>query len=150
VAVVEVQCPKCGSGEVVKYGRQANGEQRYRCHNSHCERTIFLLHYHDKGRVPQVKGRREDQAFLELKELLEPLGIRCFYTDGWGAYHRHLDPNQQVVGKRATQQLERKQLTFRTRIKHLVRKTICFSKSIEMHDIVIGLLINRFEFGLPV
>ena len=33
-----------------------------------------------------VFGRREDQAFLELKALLEPFGIRWFFTDGWGAY----------------------------------------------------------------
>jgi insertion element IS1 protein InsB len=39
-----------------------------------------------------VFGRREDQAFLELKALLEPFGIRRFFTDGWGAYRRHLDP----------------------------------------------------------
>jgi insertion element IS1 protein InsB len=36
-----------------------------------------------------VFGRREDQAFLELKALLAPFGIRRFYTDGWGAYKRH-------------------------------------------------------------
>ncbi|MBW4638883.1 MAG: IS1 family transposase, partial [Gloeocapsa sp. UFS-A4-WI-NPMV-4B04] len=30
------------------------------------------------------------------------------------------------------------------------RRTICFSKSEVMHDIVIGLYINRYEFGLPV
>jgi hypothetical protein len=41
-------------------------------------------------------------------------------------------------------------LTFRARIKRLVRKTICFSKSIQMHQLVIGLFINRFEFGLAV
>jgi len=31
-----------------------------------------------------------------------------------------------------------------------VRKTICFSKSIQMHDLVIGLFINRCEFGVKV
>jgi insertion element IS1 protein InsB len=97
-----------------------------------------------------VFGRREDQALLALKALLAPLGIGRFYTDGWGAYHRHLNPHQHVVGKRRTQQLERKHLTLRTRIKRLVRKTICFSRSVQMHEIVIGLFINRFEFGLAV
>ena len=97
-----------------------------------------------------VFGRREDQAFLELKALLEPFGIRRFFTDGWGAYRRHLDPAEHEVGKRFTQQLERKHLTLRTRIKRLVRKTICFSKTIEMHDTVIGLFINRYEFGRAV
>ncbi len=36
----------------------------------------------------------------------------------------------------------------RTRIKRLAKTTICFSKSEEMHDIVIGLFINKYEFGL--
>jgi len=73
-----------------------------------------------------------------------------FYTDGWGAYERHLDPSLHTVGKRNTQKIERKHLTLRTRIKRLARKTICFSKSILMHDVVIGLFINRFEFGLNI
>jgi insertion element IS1 protein InsB len=106
---------------------------------------------HQTGRIlAYVFGRREDRALLKLKALLAPFGIRRFYTDGWGAYHRHLNPKLHVVGKRRTQQLERKHLTLRTRIKHLVRKTICFSKSIQMHEIVIGLFINRFEFGVQV
>jgi insertion element IS1 protein InsB len=106
---------------------------------------------HQTGRIlAYVFGRREDRAFLELKALLEPLGIRRFYTDGWGAYQRHLAPTHHVVSKHATQQLERKHLTLRTRIKRLVRKTICFSKSVQTHEIVIGLFINRFEFGLAV
>jgi insertion element IS1 protein InsB len=87
---------------------------------------------------------------LQLKALLEPFGIRRYYTAGWGAYRRHLAPRQHVVGKRRTQQLERKHLTLRTRIKRLVRKTLCFSRSVKMHDLVIGLFINRFEFGLTI
>jgi len=35
-------------------------------------------------------------------------------------------------------------------IKQLTRKTICFSKSTEMHNIVMGLLVNRYELGLPL
>ncbi|TXK93076.1 hypothetical protein BMR05_15760 [Methylococcaceae bacterium HT4] len=30
------------------------------------------------------------------------------------------------------------------------RKTICFSKSEKMHDIVIGFLINKVEFGVDI
>jgi insertion element IS1 protein InsB len=100
--------------------------------------------------VAYTFGRRADRVLLKLKALLEPSGIRRFYTVGWGAYRRHLDPHHHVVGKRRTQQLERKHLTLRTRIKRLVRKTICFSKSVQMHDTVIGLFINRFEFGVDV
>ena len=32
----------------------------------------------------------------------------------------------------------------------LIRKTICFSKTTQMHDIVIGLFVNRYAFGRAV
>jgi IS1 family transposase len=38
-------------------------------------------------------------------------------------------------------------INLRTRIKRLMRRTICFSKTEQMHDLVIGLFINRYEFG---
>jgi insertion element IS1 protein InsB len=55
-----------------------------------------------------------------------------------------------IIGKQNTQKIERKHLTLRTRIKRLARKTICFSKLERMHDIVIGLFVNRYEFGIAV
>lgn len=107
-------------------------------------------HHHTGSVLAYVCGPREDETFLKLKELLAPFGITHFYTDGWGAYRRHLDPAQHTVGKRHTQKIERKHTTLRARIKRLVRKTICFSRSILMHDLVIGLFINRYEFGCAV
>jgi IS1 transposase len=40
-----------------------------------------------------------------------------------------------------------KHVNLRTRIKRLVRRTICFSKTERMHELVIGLFVNRYEFG---
>src|SRR6266705_4506119 len=97
-----------------------------------------------------VFGRRRDAVFRKLKALLEPFGLTHYFTDQWGAYTRHLDPEEHTVGKRHTQQIERTHLTLRTRIKGLVRKTICFSKTTQMHDIVIGLFVNRYAFGRAV
>lgn len=97
-----------------------------------------------------VFGQRKDEVFLKLKGLLDPFGITHFYTDDWGAYERHLDPEKHVIGKQNTQKIERKHLTLRTRIKRLARKSICFSKREQMHDIVIGLFVNRYEFGVSV
>ncbi len=106
---------------------------------------------HRTGKVlAYVFGRRKDEVFVTLKTLLEPFDITRYYTDNWGAYQRNLAPEVHCPGKRNTQQIERNHLTLRTRIQRLVCKTICFSKSIAMHDIVIGLFINRYEFGLPV
>ena len=83
---------------------------------------------------------------MERKALLEPFGITRYFTDGWGAYERHLEAEQHTVGKAHTQKIESKHINMRTRIKRLVRRTICFSKTERMHDLVIGLFINRYEF----
>ena len=115
------------------------------------QRWLWHVIDHATGIVlAYVFGDRGDAAFLKLKKLLKPFGITRFLTDDWGAYERHLPAELHVVGKRNTQKIERKHLTLRTRIKRLARKTICFSKSERMHDIVIGLFINRYEFGVPV
>jgi insertion element IS1 protein InsB len=112
------------------------------------QRWLWHAIDHATGAVlAYVFGRRKDEVFWQLKGLLEPLGLTRFYTDHWGAYTRHLDPAVHCPGKRRTQKIERKHLTLRTRIKRLVRKTICFSKSTQMHDIVIGLFVNRYAFG---
>ena len=93
---------------------------------------------------------KEKMLFLENKKLLKPFGIQHFYTDDWGAYERNISPKQHTISKRNTQLIERKHLTLRIRIKRLARKTICFSKLEKMHDIVIGLFINRYEFGVAI
>ncbi len=117
----------------------------------HEPRWLWHAIDHRSGKVlAYVFGRRKDAVFVQLKALLAPFGITRYYTDSYGSYTRHLDANVHQPGKRNTQQIERKHLTLRTRIKRLTRKTICFSKSTVMHDIVIGLFINRYEFGLPV
>lgn len=240
----KVLCPQCETDHIMKSGRNAHGEQRYRCQNTDCCVKTFMLAYRyqayqpgikqkilemaingsgirDTGRVlkinkntvintlkkkasslvqvnPRIRelvangdlkvkleraleaeldeqwsyvgsksnqrwlwyavdhatntvlayvfGKRKDEVFKELKTLLDPFGITRYFTDDWGAYDRHLEPEKHEVGKRNTQKIERKNLNFRTWIKRLARKTICFSKSELMHDTVIGLLINSVEF----
>ena len=95
-------------------------------------------------------GRRQDDVFKELKDLLKPLGIRRYYTDDWGAYQRHFKTEAHRIGKQNTQKIERKNLNWRTWIKRLARKTLCFSKLETLHDTVIGLIINRVEFGVDI
>ena len=115
------------------------------------QRWLWHAVGHRTGKVlAYAFGERKDAVFLKLKSLLEPFGITRFYTNGWGAYKHHLDSSLHFPGKRNTQKIERKHLALRTRIKRLARNTNCFSKSIQMHDIVIGLFINRHEFGVEV
>jgi insertion element IS1 protein InsB len=91
---------------------------------------------HRSGTVlAHVFGRRKDEVLLELKDLLAPCSIPRFYTDGWGVYERHLAPEQHTTGKAQMQKIESKHLNLRTRIKRLVRRTMCFSKTIAMESV---------------
>lgn len=248
--LTEVLCPGCASSNIRKSGFSRSGRQRYLCKTPDCNTKTFMLEYHYRGCIPEVRkqvldmaingsgirdtgrvlrinkgtvintiakqegkllsvnpqirqlldsecgtsayilpaceaaeldeqwsfvgdksnqrwlwyavdhktntvlayvfGKRKDEVFRQLKKLLEPFGIQKFYTDDWGAYTRNLDENKHEVGKRNTQKIERKNLNFRTWIKRLARKTICFSKLEKMHDIVIGMLINKVEFGREI
>src|SRR6516164_1461977 len=70
---------------------------------------------HHTGKVlAYVFGRRKDAVFLKLQQLLEPFGITKFYTDGWGAYERHIDAKKHHVGKENTQKIESKHINLRT------------------------------------
>ena len=116
------------------------------------QRWLWHAIDHHTGQIlAYVFGTREDETFLQLKEFLAPFGITHFYTDGWGAYRRHLDPSTAYSWETAYAK-DRTQTHSHcvTRIKRLTRKTICFSRSILMHDLVIGLFINRYEFGYAV
>ena len=108
------------------------------------------IDHHTGTVLAYVFGRRQDTVFLELKALLAPFGITRYCTDGWGAYERHAAAEQHRVGKANTQKIESKHINLCTRIKWLVRRTICFSKTERMHDVVISLFINRYEFRVAV
>lgn len=111
------------------------------------QRWLWLaLNHNDSEVLAYTFGDRKDATCNQLKKLLAPFNITKYFTDGLGAYQRLLPAEQHDEGKRNTQKIERKFLNLRTRIKRLARKTICFSKSELMHDTIIGLFINRFEF----
>src|SRR5881398_3731181 len=113
------------------------------------QRWLWYAIDHATGKIlAYVLGSRKDEAFIKLKAFLKPFGITRFYIDDWGAYERHLEPENHSVGKENTQKIERKNLTLRTRIKRLVRKTICFSKKILMQrefDITIRRKVTLFK-----
>ena len=117
------------------------------------ENARWLWHAldHHTGRVlAYVVGARKEAEFLKLRALLAPIGITRYYTDKADFYRRHLPPAQHAEGKLSMQKIERKHLTLRTRLKRLARKTLCFSRSRIMHDLLIGLYMNRVEFGRAV
>jgi insertion element IS1 protein InsB len=91
-------------------------------------------------------GKRTDDDFKVLLSRMADIPINRYYTDDWGAYSRLLPSDKHVVGKDETWKIERKNLNFRTHLKRLNRKTICYSKDEAIHDNVIGMYIERYYY----
>lgn len=98
------------------------------------------------GVLAYTFGPRTDQTCRELLALLTPFNIGMLTSDDWGSYGREVPKNKHLTGKIFTQRIERNNLTLRTRIKRLGRKTICFSRSVEIHEKVIGAFIEKHMF----
>lgn len=92
---------------------------------------------------------RTDETCRELLALLVPFSIGMITSDNWRSYAREVPKDKPLTGKiftQRTQRIERNNLTLRTRIKRLARKTICFSRSVEPHEKVIGAFIEKYMF----
>lgn len=109
--------------------------------------TWYLIERRSGIVIAWENGRRQDEVLQRLLDNVAPIPISICYTDDWPAYER-LFPSRykHLIGKGDTWKIERKNLNFRTHIKRLNRKTICFSKNEEIHDNVIGMYIEKYYF----
>jgi insertion element IS1 protein InsB len=90
-----------------------------------------------------VLGRRTDASCQQLSDKLAGCAVENFYTDDWQSYGKILPAGRHTISKSETLNIERHNLNFRTHLKRLHRRTICFSKSSEMHAAVIKLYVNH-------
>ncbi|WP_274519334.1 IS1 family transposase, partial [Shigella flexneri] len=78
-----------------------------------------------------------------LKRLLRSaFEVVVWMTDGWPLYESRLKGKLHVISKRYTQRIERHNLNLRQHLARLGRKSLSFSKSVELHDKVIGHYLN--------
>ncbi len=54
--------PHCLSEQIVKRGKTRRGIQRYLCQNIACTQGSFLLDYHNRGCLPEVKHQIIDMS----------------------------------------------------------------------------------------
>ena len=85
------------------------------------------------GQVVDLKvGSRNQSSLKRVIDTLLLSNCRRIYTDGWRVYRQIIPPKIHKVKRFGTNRIERRNLTLRTHLKRLNRKTICFSKSIIM------------------
>jgi insertion element IS1 protein InsB len=104
--------------------------------------------------VAWQNGKRDNATCKKLLEKMERFPIRSYSTDNYESYTSLLPAGKHFIGKANTRllsvaevwKIERKNLNFRTHLKRLCRKTICFSKSEEVHDKLIGIYIEKHYY----
>jgi insertion element IS1 protein InsB len=89
-----------------------------------------------------VNGHCTDANCRALYSKFAGSCVGTFYTDNWRSHKKCLPPKHHRTGKEGTRAIERNNSNFRTHLTRRQRHTICFSKSEEMHDAVIGLYIH--------
>jgi IS1 family transposase len=104
---------------LVKQGKSGNGTQKWQCNTC-----------------------RLDYRYNAWKTVFHTK----VYTDAWDSYVKYILPNKHRIGKDRTWKIERKNLNFRTHLKRLNRKTICFSKNEQIHENIIGMYIESFYY----
>lgn len=97
--------------------------------------------------VAFVNERRTDAACQKLLKQLAGGRVGRYYTDDWQFYKNFLPAKQHQVGKEQTRHIERHKLNFQPHLKRLQRRTICYSKTAEMHDAVLKLYIQHSNAG---
>lgn len=97
--------------------------------------------------VAFVNERRTEAACQKLLKQLAGCQVSRYYRDDWQSYKKFLAAKQHPVDKEQTRHLARHNSNFRTHLKRLQRRTICYSKTAEIHDAVLKLYIEYANAG---
>ncbi|HHE9813803.1 TPA: IS1-like element IS1X2 family transposase, partial [Enterobacter cloacae] len=107
------------------------------------QRWLFYAYYRIRRTVvAHVFGERTLATLERLLSLLSAFEVVVWMTDGWPLYESRLKGKLHVISKRYTQRIERHNLNLRQHLARLGRKSLSFSKSVELHDKVIGHYLN--------
>ena len=91
---------------------------------------IYALEKESKNVVSFHVGKRTNKTLSRVLETLKLSEAKKIFTDRLKNYRYLIDEKLHSVKRFGTNHIERKNLTMRTHLKRLNRRTICFSKSL--------------------
>jgi len=104
---------------------------------------IYAINRRTRQIVDFVIGRRTRENIGKVVNNVLALDPKCICTDKMNMYPTLIGINRHKTYARCTNHIERKNLTLRTWLKRLNRKTICFTKSGNMLYNSIFLLVYK-------
>ena len=111
---------------------EADELKTYLCKKSNEQWVIYAIDRESRKVVDFRVGKRNKRNIEPVIETLLLSGTKCIYTDNLNIYRTLIPKSIHKVKAYHINHIERKNLTLRTHLKRLCRKTICYSKSILM------------------
>lgn len=108
---------------------------------SHLHWLVYALDRETRSVVAFNVGRRTNQTLLVVLSRLFRAGTKVIYTDRLKNYGYLINRKIHRINFRGTNHIERHNLTLRTHLKRLNRKTICYTRSLR---ILFAVLISIF------
>jgi IS1 family transposase/transposase-like protein len=99
----------------------------------------YAINRHTKKIINFIVGRRTKRNIAVITRSVLQLNPKMLFTDRLPTYKKLIPRKQHDTRKKNTTTIERHNLTLRTHLKRLSRKTICFSKTFEMLEAVLKL-----------
>ena len=110
--------------------------------------VTYAINRHTKKVIDFIVGRRTRRNISIVTKSVLQLHPKMIFTDRLKAYNSLIPRQQHNTRKKNTTVIERNNLTLRTHLKRLSRKTICFSKNFEMLEATLKLYLwgNQLKF----
>jgi IS1 family transposase len=108
------------------------------------QRKVWMLYAYaveEDELIGFTMGKRSAEAVRNLFIKLKRLEIDVFLTDDWEAFKVVLPKAKHLIGKEYTKAIEGMNTFFRTRVRRLMRRTVCFSKKLIYHYSMIKIII---------
>lgn len=104
---------------------------------------VYAIDRATKEVVDFKVGKRNNKTLQKVIDTLLLSKAKKIYTDNLRNYKYLIPEEIHKTGKHQINHIERKNLSVRTHLKRLSRKTICFSKSISMLEASLGIYFWR-------
>ena len=91
-------------------------------------------------------GNHSAETFEPLWNIVAKWKCYFYVTDGWKVYPQFIPDGDQIVCKTYMTRVEGENTRLRHYLARLKRKTLCYSKSLEMLEHSIKLLIHYLKF----
>lgn len=109
------------------------------------------VNHFSQGIFAWVKGSHSAETFKPLWDIVCCWQCYFYVTDGWKVYPSFIDSGDHIVSKTYMTRVEGENTRLRHYLARLHRKTLCYSKSVDMLKYSIRLLLHYLKYWkIPV